>query len=167
LPTRFGNAVRSFEQHPRPRYGFDGVTIWDRVELLLSDAEREVISDARTDVAFFLNGVVVLSTVGVVLLADALWHHAVVLALAWVYLIPFALAWFSYRAAASAAIRWGSSVRSSFDLHRFDLYNRLGLRTPVTDNEEREIARAVTRCLLYSEPLPDHLRKIPTESEDT
>jgi hypothetical protein len=32
LPTRFGNAVRSFERHPRVRYGLDGVTAWPRVK---------------------------------------------------------------------------------------------------------------------------------------
>jgi hypothetical protein len=203
MPTRFGNAIRSFERHPRERYGLDGVTIWPRVELLLSDQERQVVSQGETDVAFFVNTTLLLPVVGTVLFVDAIvdgrlnasWWAALALLFfaAWpflnampllggvvaavgldalandglgglgtplwlVYVLPFVGAWGTYRAAVGAALRWGSPVRAAFDLHRIELYRRLGVKLPMGPSEETDTARFVNRMLLYGEPIPPELR---------
>ncbi len=160
MPTRFGNVVRSFERHPRPRYGFDGVTIWDRMEMLLSANEHEIVNDARADVALFVNTALLATVVGLLVIADAIWHGFARAELLWVYLAPFAVTWIAYRWAAGAATRWGRCVRASFDLHRFELYERLGIRRPETISEEEAVGKAATRCLLYGEPIPDDLRAV-------
>jgi hypothetical protein len=55
LPTRLGNAIRAFEQHSNVRWGLDSVTIWPRIEALLSAEERERIVDSKVNFNLFLN----------------------------------------------------------------------------------------------------------------
>lgn len=171
LPTEFGNVVRSFETHPRARYCIDGVTIWPRIEMLLSEQERQRFEDATTDVMFFVNSQVIVVPVGLLLAVNAAAEAdgvgvavescaAIVTATA----VVFVLAW---RASIGAARRWGSPVRAAMDLHRLELYERLGVKTPMTLEEDQSIGRAVSRLLLYAEPVPDACRRPPkTEDED-
>ena len=170
LPTEFGNVVRSFETHPRSRYFIDGVTIWPRIQMLLSEQEKQELEDATTDVMFFVNGQVLVVPTGSLLAINAAvgaptFVSAVVrcgvilLATAIVY----ALAW---RASIGAARRWGSPVRAAFDLHRLELYDRLGVKTPTTIEQDREVGRAVSRLLLYAEPIPKDCRKPVTTQEN-
>jgi hypothetical protein len=158
LPTRFGNAIRSFERHPRQRYGLDGVTTWPRIELLLSDGERMLLSKAETDVAFFINSALLLPLMGLAFLADAIAHGG----LGWpwwaLYAVPFLAAYGAYRGAAAAAVRWGDPVRAAFDLHRLEFYRRLGVKRPLGPEAEKATARSVNRMLLFGEPLDAALR---------
>src|SRR5262245_48899878 len=41
MPTRLGNITRAYDQYSNRRWGLDGVTVWPRVEALLTDAERD------------------------------------------------------------------------------------------------------------------------------
>lgn len=167
LPTKLGNAIRAFESHPTQRYGLDGIAAWPRISLLLDDGERAALDEAMTNFAFFFNALVCVNAAALVLIVDRLWHApggvpgtaAIVLA---VVAATAALSWLMYRGLFDAATGWGEPVRAAFDLHRFDLYDRLGIRRPATDAEEREhAARAVNRLLLYAEPIPDEWRARP------
>jgi len=159
LPTGFGNVVRAFERQSRVRWGLNSISAWPRIDLLLNDQEREIEANHRGEVGFFLNGCLLGTVVGLLLLADLLIHQTVPAYWAWAYLIPFGLAYGMYRASIGAAIRWGSVVKAAIDLHRLELYKLLGLREPVSFTEERDVlAPAVNRFLLYAEPLPDELR---------
>lgn len=148
LPTRFGNAYRAFENYSYTRYGLDGIAIWPRVDPLLSDQERELHTNAASDLAFFVNGVLGAAIAGVVFLVDQSLPW-------WAYPIPFALAYVLYRASVGAVERVGTERRASIDLHRLELYERLGVRRPESLEEERTtIARAVNRFLLWGEAIP-------------
>ncbi len=170
LPTEFGNVLRAFETHPRRRYGLDGIAIWPRVAMLLSESERADVNEASTDVQFFVNLLVVTVLVGGVLAADAASHatsvsEAVLRALLVTggTLAAGAMCW---RASIGAGRRWGSSVRAAFDLHRLELYERLGTKTPRTVAEDQVIGRAINRLFLFAEPIPDNCRAAPTNDEE-
>jgi len=158
LPTRVGNAIRAFEQHSNARWGLDGVTIWPRIEALLSADERELEVDAKVNFYVFINASLGAYVVGVSLIVDAAIHKSPT---AWhwsLYAIPFLVGYLSYRAAIGPAVDWGDSVRASVDLHRLDLYEKLGVRAPTSFSDEREIADKVNKALLYAHPLlPDDL----------
>jgi hypothetical protein len=165
MPTSFGNAVRSFERHARVRWGLNSISAWPRIEMLLTEQQREIETNARGEVAFFVNGCLLAAIVGVLLVIDEALAGVTALLLAWVYLVPFVLAYAFYRWAVGAAVRWGNAVRATIDLRRFELYDLLGLRAPGTFTEEREtLAPALNRCLLYGDPLPDEFRKPPAEA---
>ena len=158
LPTRFGNALRAFERHPRSRWGLNGIAAWPHVEMLMSTDETAVHTDAKGDLAFFINGSLVALVAGCALVADGIAHQPVDWYLLWLYVIPFALSAAFYKAAIGATIRWGSAVRASMDIHRLELYEKLGLRKPNDFTDERErIAPAVNGALLRAEAIPDSL----------
>lgn len=170
LPTEFGNVLRAFETHPRRRYGLDGIAIWPRVAMLLSDGERADVDEASTDVQFFVNLLVVTVLVGAVLAADVAAHATSisgrVVSAALVSMGTLAAGVLCWRASIGAGRRWGSSVRAAFDLHRLELYERLGVKTPHTAAEDIVIGRAVNRLLLFGEPVPDACRAEPAGDEE-
>lgn len=171
LPTEFGNVVRAFETHPRDRYSLDGVTIWPRIEMLLNDQEKQLVEDAATDVMFFVNSQVLVVPAGLLLAVNAAVRAPTlvsgVLRCALILVataIVYVLAW---RASIGAARRWGSPVRAAFDLHRTWLYQRLGVKMPTTLEEDKQVGRAVSRLLLYAEPIPKECRNSVQAKENT
>jgi hypothetical protein len=162
LPTEFGNVLRAFETHPRLRYGLDGIAIWPRVAMLFNDTEKAEVEEASADVQFFTNLMVVTVLAGLLLAVDAAAHadgagHGVLyVAIGLAATAALSAIW--WRAAISAARRWGSPVRAAFDLHRLELYERLGVKTPQTAAEEQVVGTAVNRLLMFAEPLPDACR---------
>lgn len=163
LPTRFGNAVRAFEDAIYARWRLDGIAVWPRIEPLLSEQEQELHSNARTDVAFFTNSALAAWAVGVTLVADEVAFAPVGIQYGWLYAIPFAVGYLLYRGAIGAAVRWGTEVTASVDLHRLELYDRLGFRAPLGLGDERErIARPLNKFLLFGEDLPDDLWQLPS-----
>jgi hypothetical protein len=164
LPTSLGNAIRAFEQHSFLRWHLNAIAVWPHVEALLSEQETQLLSDTRGDVAFFIN-TSLLSLISVVLFAcDAALDKG---SPSWlVLLVPLALAWLVYRAAVGATIQWGEVVRASIDLHRLELYRKLGLRVPVDFHDERQIAWRLNATLLIASRLPDELAAAPEGPPD-
>jgi hypothetical protein len=158
LPTRFGNAILAFEYYPFSRWQLDPISTWSRIEPLLSDQERELLSNAKTDVAFFVNSTLGAVAVGITLIGDEVAHGAVRAAYGWLYVLPFVVAYMLYRFAIGAAQRWGTETRASIDLNRLELYERIGVRAPHSFSDERtNIARPLNRFFLFAEQLPDDL----------
>jgi hypothetical protein len=155
LPTRVGNVMRAYERHSNVRWGIDGVTIWPRVSALLSDDERALEVDAKIDLFVFMNAAFGAVVVGVCLVVDKAIHGSGL----WqwlLYTIPFVVAYALYRMCIGPAERRGAVVRASIDLHRLEVYEKLGIRHPSSFSDERELGTAVGQMLLYGEPLlPD------------
>lgn len=153
LPTRMGNAIRAFERHSNVRWGLDGITIWPRIEALLSAEERELLAEAKVNFYVFLNAAVGALAVGVCLVVDKALNAPDPAAYWVLYAIPFAVGYVLYRAAIGPATDWGDSVRSSIDLHRLELYEKLGVREPTSFSDERALALKVNQVLRYGKPL--------------
>jgi hypothetical protein len=158
LPTRFGNVMRSFETHPRGRYGLDGIAIWPRLELLLKEDQRALLGDAQANVNFFVNALAVVAVGGTLFAIDRAWYASgvgsgalqIVLILVGILVVTMAC----YNGALQAVEAWGNGVRAAFDLYRADLYAKLGARRPASPEEELELAEAVNRCILFGEAIP-------------
>jgi hypothetical protein len=163
LPTRLGNAIRAFERHSNVVWGLDSVTIWPRIEALLSAEEHELLVESKVNFNLFLNAAVVALGVGACLVADQALYAP--LSASWwpLYALPFALAYVLYRLAIGPATEWGDAVRSSIDLHRLEFYERLGVRAPMSFSDEQEIALGVNQALLYRLPLSDDLWRSETD----
>ena len=159
LPTRLGNALRAFERHSNTRWGLDGVTVWPRIEALLGADERELHVDAKINFYVFMNGAVSAVAAGVCLVVDEAVHTPETRWGCLLYVLPFLVGYVLYRAALGPASDWGDCVRSSIDLHRLELYEKLGVRTPTSFSDERGLAERVNQTLLFGEPfyLPDDL----------
>jgi hypothetical protein len=158
LPTKFGNRVAAREDYARARWFLETVVITPHVESLLTPQEIDLRRDAETDVAFAVNacllGVVASLVLGIdraIETPSSLWFLAACLA-------PLATALLLYKLAVVAARHLGDVVRASIDLHRLDFYDKLQVRRPATQADDRVIGPAVNRMLLYGDVLPDEIR---------
>ncbi|MDX6680409.1 MAG: hypothetical protein QOG94_448 [Solirubrobacteraceae bacterium] len=154
LPTRLGNVLRAFEYHANSRWRLGGLAAWPRIAGLLSDRERDLHADVETDVMFFLNCCVG-SLVMVTVIAADRWGDESGITGLWPCGVSVGTAYGFYRLAVVAAVSWGTEIRSSIDLHRLELYERLGVRRPRSFSDERDIAESVTRLIEFGEWLPD------------
>lgn len=166
LPTRLGNAVLAFESHAMSLWGLDSIAAWPRIDMLLTQREAELQANSRGEAAFFVNSVLLLGAAGLVLVGDQLgnsvlhgWEQSL-------YLAPFLIADLLLRAAVGATVHWGNTVRAAIDLHRFDLYERLGLRRPTGFKDERDaVARRLNQAMIYGHPVPDDCFAKPPSRE--
>jgi hypothetical protein len=111
---------------------------------------------------FFVNASLLLAVAGVVLVADEIANQPLGFPVVLVYAVPFVLSWLSYWASIGAARQWGEAVRASMDMHRLELYDKVGLRRPVDFSDERDrIAPALNRALLHGKQIPDDLAATP------
>jgi hypothetical protein len=150
LPTRFGNAVRATRDYARSRWGLTELVVYPRLEMLMTEQEAQVHADTRATRAFFVNSAVAAVLSGVVLVADAIAEHPHPLWLRWIYLLPFLLAYGLYRGAVEAAVELGGTQRSTVDLHRLELYEKLGVPKPTGAGQERAaLAPGVSELLLW------------------
>lgn len=163
LPTYLGNRLRAADDYARSRWSLETVTLRPRIESLLSEQEVKIHADADTDLAFFVNSSLLAAVAGVIAAVDAAVNQPHPAALAWVYILPFLVAMVLYRAAVSAAERRGALLRASIDLHRFELYEKLGVRWPSSYAEQDRMGRAVNQLLLYGWSLADDLLAQPIE----
>jgi hypothetical protein len=162
LPTRLGNAIRAHQSYAESRYGLNGAAVWPRIEMLLSTEERSLIADARAEVAFFINCAVCSIPLAVYVAIDTIIDRGenlwIVAWLAGVVVIPVAAFMFFRLLAVTATFRSGAPIRAAIDLHRLDLYDRLGVRRPVDHDDERIVADAINALLLQRIPLPPEVR---------
>jgi hypothetical protein len=118
--------------------------------------------DAKTDFYVLINATLGAFVVGVFLVIDKAINDsrlAMSWALLWwaLYIVPFGIGYLLYRAAHTPAHEWGNCIRSSIDLHRLDVYKKLGVRAPTSFSDERELAKRVSQTLLYGQWLGDDL----------
>lgn len=71
MPTRFGNAIKSFETYPRDIHGADGVVLWQRLYAVMSKEYADAVQDSRTQVDFQVNCCMLAMLVGLVALVMA------------------------------------------------------------------------------------------------
>jgi hypothetical protein len=138
MPTRLGNILRAAERRPLEKYGLDAVICWSRLWLLLPEATRKDLQDARAD----LNNAARLWLWSLLFLGWAIWG-------AW-WAIPLGMlsALFAYyNWAIAAAITYGDLVEASFDLYRSLLYQSLRWNLPADPKEERRVGQHLTEYL--------------------
>ena len=164
LPTAFGNTLRACERHSFVRWHLNGIAAWPYIENLLSPHEARVLADARSEVAFFVNVWLLSLAAAAVMLVDTIEHKGGASVI--VIVGAVVISRIAYAASIGAVSRWGEVVRASIDLHRLDMYRRLGLRRPEDFLDERFIAWHLNRALLTGEHLLDEYAITPKEAGD-
>jgi len=136
MPTKLGNVLRAGESWPRDKYGLDAAVCWPSLWLLLSDAVRDELVEARKR----LDTAVALAVWGALL---AVWTF-----LTW-WALPAAVVVYvyAYWSAVRAAAVHCDLVESTFDLFRGSLYGALRFPQPVDPAEERRAGAALTAYL--------------------
>jgi hypothetical protein len=168
MPTRFGNAIRSFEVYPRELYGVDSVPVWLRLASVIPKDYMVLLDDARAHVDCFVNLTFLALLIGLASLADAGyeadWRALTLNGV----LIPFnsaslrhiafaagsaALAAITYYWATERVVAWGDLVRSAFDCYLPALLKQLGFAILPTDAERREFWSEFSALITYEQAM--------------
>jgi hypothetical protein len=143
LPTALGNVLRAAEDVPYQRYRLDAVVIWPRLYPLLPQNMIGILTDRRNQLDLAARFCAIFLLCAIISLFF-LYRHG------WWLLVPvlmLLLARLSYRGAVAAAVAYGESVQSAFDLYRFELYKALRMPTPSNLQAEKKTNQLITGFL--------------------
>lgn len=156
LPTKLGNAISAFENHPFQVYNIDPSTGWYRLMAITPEGYRKQMADAEASFLAVLNLTAVSYVVSAEFLAvSILWGDA-----RWLVAgaVACVVGWVAYRYSCDLAKTSGEYFRSAFDLYRLDLLRQVGVRTQdvMTPQQERNLWAEVQDIALFRQP-NDHL----------
>jgi len=151
LPTRFGNAIRRFEEYGYDRYRLDTVTMWHALNGVSADQVRGQVDAGRASVDFFVcliygHVVVILAAIAALAVSPSVGpsgslYVGPVVAIG----VGVAACFLWYWLAVRATDEWAAAVRGLVDLGRKPLADGLGLGLPDTIAQEREMWTLVSR----------------------
>ncbi|MEP0914024.1 hypothetical protein NDI45_24240 [Leptolyngbya sp. GB1-A1] len=136
MPTRLGNILRAAERRPLEKYGLDAIVCWSRLWLLIPDAAKKDLQEARAD----LNTAVRVWLWSVLFAVWTVWTW-------WALPVAIIAALFAYGWAIDAAIVYADLIESAFDLYRTLLYQSLRWTLPANPKEEQAMGAALTQYL--------------------
>jgi hypothetical protein len=141
LPTTLGNTIAAFEDYPRTRYGMETIALWPRLMPLLRDKNYlSFVSQEKTAFDFLMNTLIVIATLSGEWIVLALFSGEIALALISLAVAVVVLS-ILYHGMVVAARQWGTAVRVAFDLHRYDLHERLELKSTANESFQDEVER--------------------------
>lgn len=152
LPTRLGNAIRSFEEYPRTVYGISSITVWPRLVGVISKEYAGMLDESKATLDFmvnasFLSWLLSASTLVAGLAVPArigLWPWAAQVAL------PLVAGYLFYRGSIGAALAWGAQVKGAFDLFRWELLEKLGYeRASMTPAQEKALWEEISMRMIF------------------
>jgi hypothetical protein len=133
LPTRLGNILRAQELRAGRAYGLDSIKAFPRVALIAPAAQLEYAQDQRLQLELAVRTTVLGLLAACVTVLFMWWHGTWVL----LALVPYSLAYLSYRGAVVLAASYGSAVAHVLELNKLRLYELMGLARPTDTVEER------------------------------
>lgn len=144
MPTRLGNIVRAAEAYAQSRYYADSVVLWPRMVWAIDREYMSHVDSANDQCSFLLNSAL-LSGVFAVMAFTASGYELIrnINSSAGMYcligLLALGVAWFFYTASLLNVTKYGNLIRSSYDLFRFNLLEKLHLKLPPNSQQEKEL----------------------------
>ena len=164
LPTRFGNVLRRYERLAGSQYNLDAVTVIRHVAFVAPARHMDYLNDQRRLLDLSVR-MCATSVVAAFVAVAFLWSHGAWLA---VSLVPYGIAYLSYRGAVVVAHEYGAAICAVIDVDRFALYDYLRMPRPENTRAERR-ANAQLMKLLRHNPkadLPYDHSQAPSGSSD-
>jgi len=147
MPTRLGNALRRSESNAGSQYGLNALQIVPQLLLIAPPGHVDYVNDQRSqlDLAVRMTFISALASATAVLF---LWPYRL-----WVLVavIPYVLAYLSYRGSVVAARLYGSALDTLINLDRFALYEQLRLQLPADTAGERKTNEELARLFKYDD----------------
>jgi len=141
MPTRLGNLLRASERRPSEKYGLDAIICWSRLWMLLPEAVKKDLQEARADLNTAVRAWLwSLLFCGWTLVGGSIWTT-------WPLVIGLLSAWFAYNWAIAAASTYGELIEAAFDLYRHLLYQSLRWNLPPDPAVEKRVGRELTQYL--------------------
>lgn len=158
LPTRLGNVIRSFEYYSHQQYRIDSIQLWPRLVAVIPESYAVSVDDAKTTFDFMMNcSVLSLLLAFSIVLAGLVFPASLTSTWAVVYWLTTATVFISishlfYRLSINRAGAWGSLIKGSFDLYRWELLKELGHKQkPESREEERRLWAEISRQMIYGD----------------
>jgi hypothetical protein len=146
MPTRLGNVLRRYERLAGYQYKLDAVRVIRHVAFVAPSEHVEYLNDQRQLLDLSVRMCVTSILASFVAIAF-LWHHGPWLAIA---LIPYGIAYLSYRGAVVVAHEYGAAICTIIDLDRFALYDSLRLPRPKNTRAERSTNAQLIELLRHN-----------------
>jgi hypothetical protein len=147
MPTRLGNALRAMERYGEDRFGLDSQLLWYELQAIASPNLRRDTEDARATVDFFLAAMVHLLLLVVISTPIAFASQGI--GSICVSIISLALLPLAYHEAVRNVEEWRSAVQALVNVGRSTLPAALGLRTPMTFQQERRLWNSYCGVVVY------------------
>jgi len=146
MPTRLGNVLRRAEAQAGSQYGMDALQVVSHLLLIAPANHVDYVNDQRSqlDLAVRMTFISVAASATALLF---LWPYGF---WALVAIIPYALAYLSYKGSVVAGSHYGSALEDLINLDRFTLYEQLHLKHPTDTKEERETNKKMALLLRYN-----------------
>ena len=179
LPTRLGNVLRASEIYSMEKYSIPGIMLWPRLLQLLPKELKEQIEEEFNKLTFTINssllsysiGILSLS-VGIIRLPCQIWRSITFcsqdkhlnffergfnniapseyLIIGLLFLV---VGYIAYCASIPVAQSFGSLIRTSYDLYRFELLRKLNHRLPKSIVEEKGFWQKLTEYMIAGDKL--------------
>ena len=165
MPTRLGNILSSAEAYAFDRYGLVAAAVWPRLYHELPKEFQETLQGTRTNLDLFL----VLTTLSV--LTGAGWQlYLAFNSHDWQLFLFASLFWLiaiiCYRSALQVALIYSTTLKSTFDLHRWELLQALHIALPSNQETEKSLWLKISQFLYYSVDAEiDYQHKPPKPSQ--
>ena len=164
VPTRFGNAIRSFETYGKTRFNLDALTLWYELCAVAPKYIQTEINNARASVDFFVALIYLSGTLSIVTFVIAAcedFEHSILIVCILAFVVTLLCHWLAVRATSE----WGYTVQALVNCSRVKLADSLGLRFPKTLKEEKVMWGLVTSyaffCKARDGAALDRFRKKP------
>jgi hypothetical protein len=148
MPTRLGNVLRRHERLAGSEYGLDAITVFRHVALVAPPERLGYLNDQRQLLDLSVR-MCATSILAALIAVAALWRHGPWLLVA---LVPYAVAYLSYRGAVVVAGEYGAAFSTIIDLDRFALYDQLRMPRPKNSEDERRQNENLVRVLSHDDP---------------
>ena len=148
LPTRLGNTLRFYELSAGKPFGLEAVAeTMPYLARVASPSDMAYVNDRRSqmDLAVRL-AVMAMFACGITIVF--MWRDGVWLLIT---LLPYSLAYLSYRGSIVAARQYGRAVAVAIALNRFALYERLRMPMPANTEGERRANNSLRMIMSYND----------------
>ncbi|MCK4351786.1 hypothetical protein KAW65_00070 [candidate division WOR-3 bacterium] len=155
VATSLGNVIRSAEVYPYNRYNIDSITIWIRMQDVISSVYKHLLNTSRDSLDFLI----IMSSISIIFgleccLAFLISSLPRIVLTNWIFflifgVLSFPVAWVFYKGALNSAISYAEAIKSCFDLFRRKLLKQLSIVCPKTLEEEHQLWEELSLFISY------------------
>jgi hypothetical protein len=149
LPSRLGNAIRSFETYGQDRYELDSQSLWHDLIHSAPQSLQDEVGQARVSTDFFVCLTYVLPLLALTSVGAVVEGSRGGLGLSIFASVMLGLAFLTYRLAIVGTRYWAQAVQALVNIGRAPLAANLGLELPARIEDERAMWRSVGWLVSY------------------
>ena len=148
VPTRFGNAIRSFETYGKTRFNLNSQTLWYELCAVAPKYIQTELNSTRSSVDFFVAAFYLSAALGAatfVIAALEEFKFSLLVVCISAFLLTLLCHWLLMRATGD----WGFVVQALVNVARLKLADALGLQLPERLDEEKLMWSLVTSYVFF------------------